>query len=360
MQTLQKILPKYTIALGIVFLATVIYLVTRGNTVVVEAHPVKKMELAQAVYATGYVDADAMADLRSEISGTIGFVGAHEGEWVDKGSTILVFDERRLQLAVEEAKAAYAEQRSETYDLRARRKRSRNLFRAGAIARQELDDAEKEYTQAMKLLQQRELQLKSRQDDLKKQVVTAPIAGVLTLQEAKIGDYIVANTLVARVIDTTSYIVNVEVDELDVPRLKTGQPATVALDALPEKRFSSSVARVVPQTDRITKTSKVFLALDEYVESIQVGMTATANIIYDVQEGALLIPKSSVFEEARQNYVWKIEKRHLKKQKIVTGASDIRYVEILDGLSEGDSVVVKPEEKFKEGMEAKIRADRAD
>lgn len=354
MQTLQKILPKYTVVLGIILLATTVYLVTRANTVVVEVFPVKKMELAQAIYATGYVDAEAMADLRSEISGTVGFVGANEGEWVDKGNALLVFDDRRLQLAVEEAKAAYAEQKAETEDARIELSRSRNLFKAGAIPAQELDDAEKEFLQAKEKLQQRKLQLEGRKDDVGKKVVSAPLAGVLTHQDAKIGDYIVSNTLVASIIDTSSYIVKVEVDELDVPRLKKGQNATVALDALPEERFSAVVARVVPQTDRITKTSKVYIELDEHVEGLQVGMTATANIVYSVRQGALLVPKESVFDEARQSYIWKIVKGHLRKQRIMAGADDSRFVEILDGLAEGDSVVVQPEERFVEGMEAKV------
>lgn len=354
MQTLQKILPKYTIVLGIIFLATAFYLVTRANTVVVKVFPVKKMELAQAIYATGYVDAEAMADLRNEISGTVGFVGANEGEWVDKGNAILVFDDRRLQLDVEEAKAAYAEQKAETDDLRVKLARSRNLFKAGAISAQELDDAEKEFMQAKELLQQRKVQLKGREDDVSKKVVSAPLAGVLTQQDAKIGDYVVSNTLVASIIDTSSYIIKVEVDELDVPRLKKGQDATVALDALPEKRFSAVVSRVVPQTDRITKTSRVYIELDEHVEGLQVGMTATANIVYNVRQGALLVPKGSVFDEARQSYVWKIAEGQLRKQKIMAGADDSRFVEILDGLAEGDSIVVQPEERFAEGMEAEI------
>ncbi len=354
MQTLQKILPRYTIGLGIILLATTVYLVTRANTVVVEVFAVKKMELAEAIYATGYVDAEAMADLRTEISGTVGFIGAHEGEWVDKGSAILVFDDRRLQLAVEEAKAAYAEQKAETEDTRVKVSRSRNLFKAGAISTQELDDTEKEFLQAKEKLQQRKLQLESRRDDLGKKVVSAPLAGVLTHQDAKIGDYLVANMQVASIIDTSSYIIKVEVDELDVPRLKKGQRVTVALDALPEKRFSAVVARVVPRTDRITKTSKVYIELDEHVAGLQVGMTATANIIYSVRQGALLVPKGSVFDDARQRYLWKIVKGHLRKQKIMAGADDNRFVEVLEGVAEGDSVVVRPEERFAEGMEAKV------
>lgn len=360
MQTLQKILPKYTIVLGIVLLITVVYLITRGNTVVVEPFRVKKMELVQAVYATGYVDAEANADLRSEISGTVGFVGADEGEWVDRDATIILFDDRQLELAVFEARAAYAEQKAEADDLRVRLSRSRNLYKAGALSAQELDDAETEYRQSKEMLQQRKVQLKSRQDDLRKKAVRAPIAGVLTQQDAKAGDYVVANTLVAKIIDTTSYIIKVEVDELDVPRLTKDQPATVALDALPEKRFKAKLSRVVPQTDRITKTSKVYLELLEPAGNIQVGMTATANIVYNVQKGALLVPKRSVFEELREDYVWKIVKGHLKKQKIKKGSEDISYVEVLEGISEGDSIVANPEEKFKEGMEAILSEKASD
>jgi RND family efflux transporter MFP subunit len=354
MQTLQKILPKYTVVLGIVFLVTVIYLVTRGNTVAVEVSTVRKMELTEAIYATGYVDADAMADLRSEISATVSLIGAYEGEWLEKGSTVLAFDDRRLHLAVEEAEAAYAEQKAKSDDLQVKLKRSHNLFNAGAVSVQDLDDAEREYTLAKRKLQQRDVQLKSRRDDLKKQQVNAPLAGVLALLDAKVGDYIVANTLVARIIDTNSYVINVEVDELDVPRLKKSQVATVALDALPEERFSAVVSRIVPETDRITKTSKVYLELDEPVEGLQVGMTATANIVYNVRKGALLVPKSSVLEQMRQDYVWKVEKGKLQKQAITSGAEDSRFVEVLDGLVQGDSVVVKPEEKFRQGMEAKV------
>jgi len=87
-------------------------------------------------------------------------------------------------------------------------------------------------------------------------------------------------------------------------------------------------------------------------------MTATANIIYNVRNGVLLVPVSSVFEEAGSDYVWKIVNRKLQKQKIARGASDVRYIEILEGLAEGDSVVVTPEERFREGMDTKIDAEK--
>ena len=354
MQPLQKFLPKYSIALAVVFIATVIFLLTRGNTVDIEAEQVTNAELVQAIYATGFVEAEAVANLSAELSGTVSYVGALEGQQVTAGQKILQFSSPQPELALREARAALAEQQAVTRDNKLRRIRKKNLFSEGAISRQELDDAEKNSSQGEELFQQKALQLKMREDDLKKLTVSAPFSGILTLQNVKEGDYVMANTLVARVVDTSSYMVTVEVDELDVPRIRNGQRATVAFDAWPEKRLSAVVSRIVPQTDRVTKTSKIYLTLDHPAVDIQAGMTATANIIYNIRPNALLVRKSSLFEENSQNYVWKIEKGKLIKQPIRIGASDMTFVEVLQGLKKGDRIALVPEKSLHEGMDVNI------
>ncbi len=358
MQSLQKFLPKYSIALAVVFIATVFFLMTRGNTVDIEVEQVRNAELVQAIYATGFVEADAVANLSAEFSGTVSYVGALEGQHVTAGQKILQFSSPQPQLALREAKAALAEQQAQTRDNKLRRARKKNLFSEGAISRQELDEAEKNSIQAEEMLQQKAFQLKMREDDLKKLTVNAPFSGTLTLQNVKEGDYVTANTLVARVVDTSSYMVMVEVDELDIPRIRNGQMATVAFDAYPDKRLSAVVSRIVPQTDRVTKTSKIYLALEHPVAEIQAGMTATANIIYNIRPNALLVRKSSLFEENRQSYVWKIENGRLKKQPIRIGASDMTFVEVLQGLKKGDKIALVPEKNLHEGMEVKIISAR--
>ncbi len=354
MKSLQKFLPKYSIALAVLFIATVLFLITRGNTVDLEAVVVTNAELVQAIYATGFVEADAVANLSAECSGTVSYVGALEGQHVSAGQKILQFDSPQPQLAVREAKAAFAEQQALARDNRLRSARKKNLFIEGAISRQELEESEKNNIQSEELLQQKTLQLKMREDDLKKLTVIAPFSGILTLQTVKEGDYVTTNTLVARVVDPSGYIVSVEVDELDIPRIRNGQKATVAFDAYPEKRFSAVVTRIVPQTDRVTKTSKIYLTLDHSPENIQAGMTATANIIYNTKPNALLVRKSSVFEENRQTYVWAIKNGRLKKQSIRQGASDMTFVEVLEGLKKGDKIALAPEKNLHEGMEVRI------
>lgn len=358
MQSLQKFLPKYTIALALLFLATVIFLMTRGNTVDIEVDQVTNAELVQAIYATGFVEAEAVANLSAETSGTVRSVGALEGEHVTAGQKILQFSSPQPEFAVREAKAALAEQQAQSSDNKLRRTRKENLFREGAISRQELDEAEKMSIQGEELLRQKALQLQMREDDLKKLTVSAPFAGILTLQSVKEGDYVTANSLVARVVDPSAYVVTVEVDELDIPRIRIGQATTVAFDAWPDKRFKATVSRIVQQTDRVTKTSRIYLKLDHPATDIQAGMTATANIIYNIRPNALLVRKSSLFEENAQSTVWKIANGKLKKQPVRIGASDLTFVEILQGLKKGDKIALAPAKNLREGMEVNTISPR--
>ena len=334
MNSLQKFLPKYSIALAVVFIATLFFLITKGNTVDIEAGEVTYAELVQAIYGTGFVEADAVANLSAEYSGTVSYVGALEGQHVSAGQKILEFNSPLQSI------------------------RKHNLFREGAISRQEVDDAEKNRIQAEELLQQKAFLVKMREDDLKKLTVRSPFSGMLTLQNVKKGDYVNAGTLVARVVDTSSYLVSVEVDELDIPKIRNGQAATVAFDAYPEKRLSAVVSRIVPQTDRTTKTSKIYLTFVKPVGNIQAGMTATANIIYNTRQRALLVGKSSVFEENHKSYVWKIDNGQLKKQLIRQGASDMTFIEVLQGLKKGDKIVLAPDKSLREGLDVKIIAAR--
>jgi len=354
MQTAKKIVPKLTVAVGVAFALTILYVLIRGNVVKVEAEEVKKGELVQAIYATGFVDADGIANLRSEVSGTVKFVGAKEGLAVEKGDVIISFRERDFFIALQTAKAKFSEQKVLLIDAERTLKRNKTLILEGAISQSQLDNAQRAYDQAVEILRQRELAVNRAKEDLDKTKIIAPISGILTLQSVKLGDFVVQSTLVATILDTSTYNIVLEVDELDVPKLKLSQEAIVAFDAIPDGRFNAKVLRVVPQTDLVTKTSKVYLKLTQPVSSIQLGMTATANIIYNTQPNTILIKKAATIKEGKAYYVWKVVKDKLQKQTIEIGAGDLKSVEILNGLELGDLVVTNPKENFKEDMQTEI------
>ena len=83
-------------------------------------------------------------------------------------------------------------------------------------------------------------------------------------------------------------------------------------------------------------------------------MTATANIIYNVKPNARLVKKSSLIEENRQSYVWKIENGRLKKQLVRQGESDMTFVEVVQGLKKGEKIALSPDKSLHEGLEVNI------
>lgn len=354
MKNLKSLFHKYSIGIIALFGLTVAFLLLRGNAARVVAEKVESRQLVQAVYATGAVEPLAEAALSAEVSGQVSFVGALEGESVRQGQVIVRLESEQVGLAVREARAAYAAQQAVAVDSRRLALRKRNLFREGAVSRQELDDAERSSVQSEELLQQRALQLKMREEEQGKLAVVAPFAGRLTLQSVRAGDNVTMNSMVARVVDTSAYLVGVEVDELDIPRIRTGQKAIVAFDAYPSERFSAVVSRIVPRTDRVTKTSKIVLTMDRPPVALQAGMSATANIIYMVRDGALLIGKGAVVRENGRPYVWLIQKGLLKKQAVRLGDGDVKQVEVRSGLKSGDLVVSVPEGSLHEGMEVEL------
>ncbi|HED31560.1 MAG TPA: efflux RND transporter periplasmic adaptor subunit [Prosthecochloris aestuarii] len=353
MQTLQKILPRYSIALGILFLATVVFMVTRGDVVHVETLEIRPMELVQAVYATGYVDADERAELRSEVASTVVSVPVREGEQVKKGDVLVVFDDEPVRIAVDEARSALLEQESLSAERTQKFRRQQSLFRAGAVSREELDTARYSYQQSLQRLHQRKLQLQARLEELENLEIRAPFDGIVSYLGAKRGDDIAATVLVATVVNPSSYVISAEIDELDVPKIEPGQEAVVALDAMPRDKFDAVVDRLVPATDKVTKTSQVFLRIRGGAAGMQTGMTATANIVFSRRDGALLVPKLSVIDDASGRSVWKIENGRLVLQTVLTGASDLTHFEITGGLNEGDRIVLRPEDRFREGMQVR-------
>lgn len=355
MKNVDRFFTRYTIAIGLLFAVTVAFLVTRGNVADVEVRRVERMQLVQAVYATGYVDADQMADLRTEMSGSVGKVLVQEGASVTRGDGIISLDTSQPGIAVRDARAALRSAESKAREVSRRFERTRNLFAAGAVTRQALDEVEQEYVEVQKAVEQQRLELLFRQEDLEKVSVAAPIDGIIGFLDARQGDYLPQNTLVATVIDPSSYVVSVDIDELDVPKVRVGQEATVAFDALPVERFPAKVARIVPKTDRVTKTSRVYLELAEGFEGLQVGMTATANIVYDTIDDALLLPRIAVFEERQVFYTWVVRDGRLVRQRIVPGAGDLDYIQVKEGVEAGELCVIQPPETLKEGMEARYR-----
>ena len=144
-----------------------------------------------------------------------------------------------------------------------------------------------------------------------------------------------------------------EVDEADIDRVKLGMTADVTLDAFPGATFKTTVVHINPAAQPTATGGTIFqveLALTDTGKSILLGMKGDATIQVSAVEGALTIPVEALFNENGQNYVYKLVSTKLTRTNITVGATTDTSVEVLKGLSAGDTVALAGSTQYTDGM----------
>ena len=188
------------------------------------------------------------------------------------------------------------------------------------------------------------------QADLSKTVITAPIAGVVTKMEAKIGEIVSANSLVVTIISDAEFGVEAYIPEADIAKITIGNSARVTLDAYGEDVvFEAKVVKVDPAETVVDgvptyKTTFQFAAKDSRIKS---GMTANIDILTDTREAVVSVPQRAVITRGGSKFVRILgDNGAVQEVSVKTGLrGSSGSIEILEGVEEGNKVVVFTEEK---------------
>ncbi len=344
---------KRYIVLSSLLALVVVYILYRSFFIRQRVYVSKVMRgnLVTVVYATGNVSADSTATLRSEAGGIVTFVGVHEGTYVKRGEVLLRTDDRDDLLRVDKARADLEAARIDLRDKDQNLQRIEALYKSGSVTQKSLEDAQTDADLASVTLQQRKIALDMDQEQLTKTRVIAPFSGIIISAKAKLGDYLLANGICFQLIAPSSMLVDAEVDEQDFASVRLGQKSVVAFDAYGDRKFYGYVYRIVPRTDEATKTSKVFVKLVDAPANLNVGMTATVNIVSSELHDIILVPRTAVMQYADSAVVYAVDRGKVSEIKVSLGATDGRLSEILgDKLTPGTRIVSEPGPHIRNGM----------
>jgi RND family efflux transporter MFP subunit len=147
------------------------------------------------------------------------------------------------------------------------------------------------------------------------------------------------------------------VPERQMGKLQRGQRVNLNFDALSEKSFDGYVERISPIVDPSSGTIKVTVRMSDPQRLLKPGMFGRVNIIYDIHNETLLIPKEAVITEDRESYVYIVKDTLVFQQNVKTGFTNATHLEILNGLSEGDTVVTIGQTSLKDSAKVQIIAD---
>jgi len=171
--------------------------------------------------------------------------------------------------------------------------------------------------------------------------LNSPIDGIVVERNATIGASVGTDANLFKIIDLSQVWVDANVFEKDLQRVRPGQEVRLTVPAFPQATFTGKVIFVDSVVDPETRTVKVRTEVANPDGRLKPDMFANVQIVTDLNRAAISIPQSAVLNDEGKTVVFVADGEGYKKRQVQAGIQNNDRVEIVDGLSAGDKVVVK-------------------
>ena len=392
---------RIVVVLGVLAIAGSVAVVMARRNDLTGARPVDPARIVtverglmvRSVVATGKIEPVAKVEIKSKANGIIKAVLVDVDSVVDEGDILAELDKDQLLAQVRGAEANLQAARAalagadaqllknkveaEGPDVEFARKalqRAESLFAQKLLSQAALDDARSSLDVAENRKHAAESQLAissakvaeaqaqvaqalaasdHAQEDLANATIRSPIRGTVLSRDVEIGSPVssilnlgAAATLVMTLGDVNQVFVRGKIDEADIGRVRTGQPARISVETFKDRTFSGRVARISPMgTEKDSVTSfEVRVSIDNPGKELKPNMTANAEIVLEEHPNSLLVPESAVVYDGEKHAFVDVvapEARNGRTRVRVTlGVGNGSKVQVLDGVKEGDRIIL--------------------
>jgi HlyD family secretion protein len=382
------------LGLVVVFGAASYFLGSKDTAILVSVEEVDRATIVQTVSAIGRIQPEYQVKISSEASGEIIYLGVRDGDTVRAGQLLVRIQPDILQTQVEQfAASAQASKliidanKAEVDRTEAELRRVTELYKKDFASREELDrataafqSATSRYLSSKSDYVRSQGALKQTQASASRTTILSPMDGVVTSLSVQRGEKVVGTaqmqgTEILRISNLDVMNAWVDVDENDVALISIGDTVRVRVDALRDRVYNGIVyeignsARVSAQgTQEEVVNFQVRIRLLDRDAQMRPGMSCNVDIETETRRNVLAVPIQSVTvpqesdkktdvqqgpllerrgtrrdsTAAQRNIVWVTDGRTVRAVPVETGISDQGKIEILNGLKEGDTVVVGP------------------
>jgi RND family efflux transporter MFP subunit len=309
---------------------------------------VARRDIGSAVTATGVVKPMIGAEVRvgSRISGVVGQLRVRLGDAVAKGQLLAELDARELRARHAQAAAAVESARADHGYAMADLRRKRGLRDAQILAANDLELAERACAVAEQRLREAEASLEYAATQLGYTRIHAPIGGVVSSISTQEGETVAASLAAptfVTLLDLSRLEVWAYVDETDIGRIQAGQKASFTVDTYPDREIAGRVTAVYPQAeirDNVVNYVTVVRFEPPRDSTLRPEMTAAVRIALATRENVLAVPRRAVRREGGRQFVLSPRGDAIERRWVKTGSRDESSWEIVEGLREGDEVLV--------------------
>jgi len=367
---------------------------------------VEKGEVNSFLKVTGVVEANETVRVTSEIMGQAKEVKVKNGEEVKRGDILITLGDEQIKIQVAQAQATLDSvqassdkiksgarpqviKQAESALLQAKMNRDsveenylrmKKLFTEKAISEQQYEQAKNQYEIAdvqyqsaresyelviegaaeedIKSVEAQVRQAKAALDmakyQLKNTQITAPISGKVTSISVSSGEMISPSIPLLSIIDVSRIFVKVGISEKDISKIKEGQKVSLEIDAFPEEKFRGEVVSKGVAVDQISKALEVKIEILQPETDIPIGVFARGDILVKTNQNTLIVPSSALTRKKGGIYVYVIEEGVARQKEVVLGIIQDERVEILDGLSEKEEIVVLGNQELEDGLKVDV------
>jgi len=189
---------------------------------------------------------------------------------------------------------------------------------------------------------------------LDKTDVRAPFSGILGLRRVSPGDYVTPGQDLVNIEDIDPLKVDFRVPERYLANLSAGQRIRVRVDAFPDRSFEGRVYAVDPQIDPAGRSIAIRARIDNPERVLRPGLFARVRLIVDERPNALVIPEQAIVPRGERRYVFRVKDGKAVLTEVRVGQRRQGSVEVVEGLSEGDTVVTAGQLKIRDGVSVSL------
>jgi membrane fusion protein, multidrug efflux system len=339
----------------------------------VEVAPASHQAVTANYSGTATLEAIGDAQVVAKTSGIILKLMVEEGMRVEKGQLLAQLDDDAVRNKLAQADATL--KKAEAAFDKAEKGIAKNLIPRADFDRDKYDlETQRAVVEGAKI-------------DLSYTRILAPISGVIAKRSVKVGNLVTINQALFQIVDMEPLQAVLNVPERDLGTLKPGQSVHLRVDALPERDFDGTVARIAPVVDATSGTFRATCEFRDTTKTLKPGMFGRIDVVYDRRHDALVVPRAALVEEDGQSAVFVIEPAPPKKpddkakdaqpkakageavaaekkadvplfvakrRVVTTGYSESDRVEVRDGLKDGERVITIGRNAVRDGTEVTV------
>jgi membrane fusion protein (multidrug efflux system) len=301
----------------------------------VNVEEVRQYEWQPQLSSVGTVVAKQGIIVKNELEGVVREIFFEAGSQVEAGDLLV-----QLDVDIEQSQLRFAEATAEGAARIFRR--ATELFETNSIS-------EADYSSTDTALKEANAQVDNIKAVINKKTISAPFSGQLGIRRISIGQFLDKGSQVVSLQTLNPIFIEFYLPQQYLGALSRGLEVTVSVDAYPDKKFHGEITAIEPEIDMSTRNVRIQATLENKDGSLKPGMFVTVNIALSKSVMKLFIPASAVQYSAFGDYVYVVDEdsegtsqmpgQSVKRSGVKLGVAKGDFIEVVEGLSEGERVI---------------------